>query len=230
MPAPPRTDPAVRTRLLGLAVGALALLALVGLAVVLPRLGGSTADAAGAPGGSSGASTAAGGASAASGDGVEVTLPESVAGFTASTAGDDAAATELRGRLDSAASELQQTYGVPVSVGLYAGDAGADDQRSAVVTALSAPAGLFLPSGPAPEPSMLQLARNQAVLARVGDAVCSSVYSAPVPEGQDVDETEVPQGVQCQGTTDGVTYQVDGSAMSAQEAVDLLDAIAAVQG
>lgn len=221
MPASPRTDPAVRTRLLGLAVGVVALLALVGLAVVLPRLEGSTADAAGASG-TSGTSAR---------DGVEVTLPESVAGFTASTAGSDAQATELRSRLESAASELQRTYGVPVSVGLYAGDGGGGgDQRSAVVTALSAPAGLFLPSGPAPEPSMLQLARNQAVLGRVGDAVCSSVYGAPVPAGQAVDEAEVPQGVQCQVTTDGVTYQVDGSAMTASDAVDLLDAIAAAQG
>ena len=211
--------------MLGLAVGVVALLALVGLAVLLPRLEGSSAGASGAVG----ASGASASSSAVSGDGVEVTLPESVAGFAASTAGDDAQATELRGRLDSAASELEKTYGVPVAVGLYAGDGGAEDQRSAVVTALSAPAGLFLPSGPAPEPSTLQLARNQAVLGRVGDAVCNTVYGAPVPAGQAVDDTEVPQGVQCQVTEAGVTYQVDGSAMTPQDAVDLLDAIAAGQ-
>ncbi len=216
--------------MLGLAVGLVALLALVGLAVLLPRLEGSSAgasDASDASGAAGAAGTSA--SSAASGDGVEVTLPESVAGFAASTAGDDAQATELRGRLDSAAAELEKTYGVPVAVGLYAGDGGAGDQRSAVVTALSAPAGLFLPSGPAPEPSTLQLARNQAVLGRVGDAVCNTVYGAPVPAGQAVDDTEVPQGVQCQLTEAGVTYQVDGSAMTPQDAVDLLDAIAAGQ-
>ena len=211
----PASHSASRARLVGLAGGVLLLLALVALAVLLPRLEGSE--------------PVASSADAPSGEGVAVTLPPSVPGFTSATAGDDAAAEQLTERLDSAEARLEQTYGVPVAVGLYSGDEGAQDQRSAVVTALSAPAGLFLPSGPAPDPELLQLARNQAELVRSGDAVCNVVYGAPVPAGQQVDDSEVPQGVQCQLTRDDVTYQVDASAMSVEDAVGVLDAVAAAQ-
>ncbi len=210
MPAP---TSASRARLVGLAAGVVLLLALVGLAVLLPRLEGTDS----AP------------ASASAGEAVEVTLPATVPGFTSAGAGDAAAAAQLTERLASAETRLEDLYAVPVSVALYSGDEGAGDQRSAVVTALSAPAGLFLPSGPAPDPGLLELARNQAELVRSGDALCNVVYGAPVPAGQEVDESEVPQGVQCQLTADGVTYQVDGSAMSVDDAAGVLDAVAAAQ-
>ena len=164
------------------------------------------------------------------GEAVDVTLPATVPGFTSVETGDDAAAAQLTERLDSAETRLEDLYDVPVSVALYSGGDGAQDQRSAVVTALSAPAGLFLPSGPAPDPALLELARNQAELVRSGDALCNVVYGQPVPAGQEVDEAEVPQGVQCQLTDAGVTYQVDGSAMSVDDAVGVLDAVAAAQG
>ncbi len=213
----PPAPTAARARLVGIALGVLGLAALVVLAVVLPRLGGSGS---GSEGGSGTGSSSDGGA--------EVTLPASAPGFALVEAGDDAGAADLTERLGSAEEQLERTYEVPVTVGLYNGDGGAQDQRTAVVTAASAPAGLFLPSGPAPAPELVGLARNQAELVRVGDTLCNVVYGAPVAEGEQVDDSVPPAGVQCQQTTaDGVTYQVDGTAITASEAAGLLDALVA---
>lgn len=208
----PPAATAARSRLVGIALGVLGLAALVVLAVVLPRLG----DAGTAP------------ETSAPEDAVEVTLPAEAPGFALVEAGDDAGAEELTARLDSAEEQLEQTYDVPVTVGLYNGSGGEQDQRTAVVTAASVPAGLFLPSGPAPAPELVGLARNQAELVRVGDTICNVVYGAPVAEGEQVDDSVPPAGVQCQQTAeDGVTFQVDGTAMSASEASGLLDALTA---
>lgn len=213
----PPAPTAVRSRLVGIALGVLGLAALVVLAVVLPRLGG-------------GATSTGSDGTAVSEEGVEVTLPATAPGFALVEAGDDAAAEELTARLDSAEQQLEQTYEVPVTVGLYNGSGGEQDQRTAVVTAASAPAGLFLPSGPAPAPELVGLARNQAELVRVGDTLCNVVYGAPVAQGEQVDDSVPPAGVQCQQTADdGVTYQVDGTAMTASEASGLLDALTAAQ-
>lgn len=204
------TPTTARSRLLGIALGVLGLAALVFLAVVLPRLG-------------SGGETEA---VSSTTQGEEVELPATAAGFTLVEAGDDAGAADLTARLDSAEALLEETYDVPVTVGLYNGDEGAQDQRTAVVTAASAPAGLFLPSGPAPEPELVGLARNQAELVRVGDAICNVVYGAPVAAGEQVDDTTPPSGVQCQLTSDEVTFQVDGSSMTAEDAAGLLEELA----
>ncbi|VXC20204.1 hypothetical protein [Nocardioides sp. AX2bis] len=208
---------AARSRLVGIVLGVLGLAALVVLAVVLPRLDGAEV------------STDSSGAAAAD-EAVEATLPASVPGFALVEAGDDAGAAELTARLDSAEEQLEQTYEVPVTVGLYNGSGGEQDQRTAVVTAASAPAGLFLPSGPAPAPELVGLARNQAELVRVGDTICNVVYGAPVAQGEQVDDSVPPAGVRCQQTaSDGVTFQVDGTGMSASEASGLLDALTAEQ-
>ncbi|GAA0982207.1 hypothetical protein ENKNEFLB_04131 [Nocardioides aquaticus] len=213
----PPAPTAARSRLLGIALGVLGLAALVVLAVVLPRLDGAEASPVPAE-------------AMSSEDAVEVSLPASVPGFALVEAGDDAAAEQLTERLDSAEQLLEQTYEVPVTVGLYNGSGGEQDQRTAVVTAASAPAGLFLPSGPAPAPDLVGLARNQAELVRVGDTICNVVYGAPVAQGEQVDDSVPPSGVQCQQTADdGVTFQVDGTAMSASEASGLLDALTAAQ-
>lgn len=208
---------AVRSRVVGVVLGVAALAALVVLAVVLPRLsGGSTSEES---------------ASGSSSEAVEVALPPTVPGFALVEAGDDAGAADLTARLDSAEVLVEETYDVPVTVGLYNGDEGAQDTRTAVVTAASAPAGLFLPSGPAPDPELIGLARNQAELVRVGDAVCNVVYGEPVPAGQEVDDSVPPNGVQCQLTSDDdVTFQVDGSAMTAEDAAGLLEVLADQQG
>ncbi|MDQ3146680.1 MAG: hypothetical protein M3R01_07045 [Actinomycetota bacterium] len=202
---------AASSRLIGIVLGVLGLAALVFLVVVLPRLGGG--------GGTTSASSTT--------QGEEVELPAAVPGFALVEAGDDAGAADLTARLDSAEALLEETYDVPVTVGLYNGDEGAQDPRTAVVTAASAPAGLFLPSGPAPEPELVGLARNQAELLRVGDAICNVVYGAPVAAGEQVDDTTPPSGVQCQLTADEVTYQVDGSSMTAEDAAGLLEELAA---
>lgn len=207
-----------RVPLVGAALGVALLLAVVMLAVVLPRLDGGAASGA---------------------EGARVTLPAEVGGFTAQSSGGGETVEGLRERLQSAAQRVEDVYGVPVSVELYSGPApegaGGGGQEaqpsSAVVTALSAPAGLFLPSGPAPDPELLGLARNQSDLERVGDAVCNVVYAQPVQQGQEVDPAEVPSSLQCQLTTDdGLTFQVDGGGMTAETAVGLLDDLAAAQG
>ncbi len=212
----PSTRPTVaRSRAVGIALGLAGLVALLVLAVALPRLDGAAAT--------SGA-TAEG---PAADGGTEVTLPAEVPGFALVEPGDEAGADQLRERLDSAEVVLEETYDVPVTVGLYSGEDGAQDQRSAVITAATAAPGLFLPSGPAPEPGLLGLVRAQAELVRVDGAVCNVVYGAPVPQGQEVDDTVPPSGVQCQLTAaDGVTYQVDGSGVQPEEAAALLTAIA----
>ncbi len=214
----PPAPTAVRARLVGIALGVLGLAALVVLAVVLPRLGGT---------GSAGSPESSASSAPVPDGGVEVALPPSAPGFALVDAGDDAGAADLTERLDSAEAQLEQTYDVPVTVRLYNGDGGDQDQRTAVVTAATAPAGLFLPSGPAPAPELVGLARNQAELVRVGDTICNVVYGAPVAQGEQVDDSTPPAGVQCQQTAADVTYQVDGSAMTASEAAGLLDALVA---
>lgn len=218
----PTTPTAARSRVTGIVLGVLLLAAVMVLAVLLPALGDS---------GTSQASESDG----ASGAGVEVTLPSQVDGFSLVQGDDGAAAADLAERLGSAEQVLEETYDVPVTVGLYEGEAasGQDGQGAApaaptaVVTAASVPAGLFLPSGPAPEPELVGLARNQTELVRVGGAVCNVQYAQPVAAGQEVDPDELPAGVQCQLTSDDVTFQVDGSGMSADQAAGLLEDLAA---
>lgn len=214
----PTAPTAARSRIVGVVLGVAGLLALVVLAVVLPRISGGSAT--GSEESSSGVT----------GEPTEVVLPPTVPGYALVEAEDDTpGAADLTARLDSAEELVEQTYDVPVTVGLYNGDEGAQDMRTAVVTAATAPAGLFLPSGPAPDPELLGLERNQAELVRVGEAVCNVVYGEPVPAGQPVDESVPPGGVQCQLTSGDVTFQVDGSAMTAEEATALLEALAADQ-
>lgn len=205
-----------RVPIIGAALGVVVLLLLVLLAVVLPRL----VEGAAAETGSEGRS--------ADPDAATIELPGDLPGFVRVDDGAEGVAQDLQERLTSAEEQLADVYGVPVSVALYSGEDPAS-QISGVVTALQAPAGLFLPTGPAPDPGLLGLARNTAALVTVDDGLCNVVYGQAVPEGQEVDDSVPPGSVQCQLTSGEVTYQVDGSGMTAQQAVALLEEIAAGQ-
>lgn len=210
---------ASRSRLVGLALGALLLAVVVGLAVVLPRLEGAEGSSA-VP--ATASSTA------------RVGLPDTVEGYTTIEQAQPDAAADVRDRLDSAAAQLEDTYGVPVTVGLYTTDqpaagaqgAPAPPQVSLVVTALAVPVGLFLPTGPVPDASLLSLERNANELTRVGDTLCNVSYGQPIPSGQAVDDTALPAGVQCQLNADGFTFQVDGTGLDVKDTATALEEIA----
>lgn len=215
---------ASRSRLVGLTLGLVLLLAVVLLAVVLPRLDGASAED----------------GAAASTSSTEAVLPDSLPGLVSVESASPDQAADLRTRLDSAEQRLEAIYDVPVTIGLYGGDAAASGKSgggqppasdsSLVVTALPAPQGLFLPTGPAPEPELVGLTRNPNDLVEVGDAVCNLSYGEPVPQGQPVDESAPPAGVQCQLASGGVSFQGDGTGLSADDVVAALDALAAGQG
>ena len=123
----------------------------------------------------------------------------------------------------SAVDALKKQYDAPVELRAYQT---ADLQSQLTITEIGAPAGPFLPQGPVPDPKTYGYARGAYSLEKIGDAICSLAWSAPVPEGQAIDDTEKPSSVYCQLAAGDVTYYAIGNGFTGQEAVDVLDSLA----
>lgn len=203
---------AARTAVLGLLGGAAALAVLGGFAIGLPKAADSAPGLAALP------DTLAGGLTA-----VEVLAQEQV-----DTDGEQAAQAQQfldeQGEIQgSAVDALKKQYDAPVELRAYQT---ADQQSQLTVTIIGAPGGPFLPQGPVPDPETYGYARGAYSLEAVGDGICSIAWATPVPQGQEVDAGETPTSVYCQVTSDDVTYLANGSGLTAQEAVDILDGLA----
>jgi hypothetical protein len=122
----------------------------------------------------------------------------------------------------SGAEGLENLYGDPAAVRGYASEDGA---VQATLVVLDRPPGLFEPHGPPIAPEVLGLERSVFEMRRVGDAVCDLYWQQPVPEGQTTDETADPAAVQCQLGDGDRTFEFLGSGLSAEEAVEVLEAV-----
>jgi hypothetical protein len=118
---------------------------------------------------------------------------------------------------------LEEIYGDPAAIRAYAGEGGA---VQVTITVLGRAPGLFDPHGPPIDPALLEVERSVYELRRVGEAVCDLYWQQSVPEGQPVDESVDPAAVQCQLGDGDRTFELFGSGLSAEEAVEVLEAVA----
>ena len=123
---------------------------------------------------------------------------------------------------ESAVDGLEDIFDAPAAIRGYASDDGA---VQATVTVLDRPPGLFDPHGPPIDPELLQLERSIYELRRVGDAVCDLYWQQVVPEGQPIDDKAGPAAVQCQLGDGDRTFEIFGSGLSAEEAVEILESL-----
>jgi hypothetical protein len=123
---------------------------------------------------------------------------------------------------DSAAEGLEDLYDAPAAVRAYASEDGASQ---VTVTVLDRAPGLFDPQGPPIEPKLLGYERSFYELRRVGDAVCNLLWGEPVPEGQPVDESADPRALQCQLGDGDRTFELFGSGLSPEAAVEVLESL-----
>lgn len=200
-----RPSSAPSPALLGLLVGLVLLAVIVAFAVLLPRAGETSSGA------------------------LPDTLP---GGLTATdvvdeTLGDPAEAQEFAtvqaDLVASAEVRLQELYDVPAHVRTYR-----DPERGVQVTVLvvEQAAGPFVPDGPPVDPSLLGYARNLTDLVTVGDGTCSLIWQQPVAAGEPITVPD-PQAVKCQVGGAESTYQLIGVGITAEEAVEILDGLAA---
>lgn len=134
-------------------------------------------------------------------------------------------AERQRGINDSGAEELEELFGAPAKVRSYYDQ---ENDRQVTVTVVDTEAGPFLPNGPPFDASYLDLERNVSELVKSGDGVCALYYQEAVPEGQEITpDQEEPQAIQCQVGANGATYQLYGRGLDAEEAVEILDGLAA---
>ena len=163
-------------------------------------------------------------------DAAEVVLPDKLPhGLVAEDVPDEAGGPEAQDYADrvaeiqkSAIEGLEEIFDAPAAIRGYASDDGA---VQATVTVLDRPPGLFDPHGPPIDPELLQLERSIYELRQVGDAVCDLYWQQVVPEGQPIDDEAGPAAVQCQLGDGDRTLELFGSGLSAEDAVEILEAL-----
>lgn len=124
---------------------------------------------------------------------------------------------------ESGAEGLEDIYGAAAALRGYASE---DGSVQVTITVLDRAPGLFDPHGPPIDPALLELERSVYELRRVGDAVCDLYWQQPVPEGQAIDEAVDPAALQCQLGEGDRTYELFGSGLSVDEAVEVLESLA----
>lgn len=201
-----------RTAVLGIFGGAAALALVGGFAIGLPKAADSATGVAALP------DTLPGGLTA-----VEVLARKEVDANGEQASQAQQFLDEQGSIQGSAVAALKKQYDAPVELRAYQT---ADLKSQLTITVIAAPAGPFLPQGPVPDPETYGYARGAYSLEKVGDGICSSAWSAPVPQGQKVDATEKPTSVYCQVGAGDVTYLANGNGFTGQEAVEILDSLA----
>ena len=178
MSAAPSTS---RTALLGVGGGIVALALVGGFAIGLPKVGDDTSGQ---------ASLAA----------LPDTLPEGLTSVEilaqkqVDEAGSQAAQAQQfldkQGAIQSSAvAALKAQYGTDANLRAYQTE---DLASQLTIVEIGEAAGPFLPQGPVPDPKTYGYARGAYSLENIGDGICSLAWAQPVPEGQTVDPTEVP--------------------------------------
>ncbi len=163
-------------------------------------------------------------------DAAEIVLPDKLPhGLVAEDVPDEAGGPEAQDYADrvaeiqkSAIDGLEEIYDDAAAIRGYASD---DGSAQATVTVLDRAPGLFDPHGPPIDPELLQLERSIYELRRVGDAVCDLYWQQVVPEGQPVDDSADPAAIQCQLGDGDRTFEIFGSGLSIDEAVEILESL-----
>lgn len=188
-----------RATLIGVLLGVVLLGAVAAFGIALPKATDDTADA------------------------VEAVLPDTLPhGLVAEDQREGVDPERLAEIQDSAAEGLEDLYDAPAAVRAYASE---DRAVQATVTVLDRAPGLFDPQGPPIDPKLLGYERSFYELRRVGDAVCNVFWGEPVPEGQPVDESADPRALQCQLGDGDRTFELFGSGLSAEDAVEILESL-----
>ena len=123
----------------------------------------------------------------------------------------------------SAVAALKAQYGTDANLRAYQTE---DLASQLTIVEIGEAAGPFLPQGPVPDPKTYGYARGAYSLENIGDGICSLAWAQPVPEGQTVDPTEVPNSVYCQVGAGDVTYYAIGNGFTGEQTVSILDGLA----
>lgn len=212
-----------RPGLVGAGLGVVLLALMVVFAVVLPEV--DDAAAAGEGGTSAGAAPAAGSVELPPRLGEDLIavdsgrLPDQLSRLI----GDVDRLTAVQ---DSARAGFEELFEAAAAFRIYGNQ---DASTVVAVTALAKPAGLFAPQGAPVDAEVQGVARPAIELVEVDGGVCSLNWGRPVPRGQQVDESQPPQTVYCQLGSQGRTFTLTGSGMTAQRAMSLLQEVARAQ-
>lgn len=214
--------PSARTTLLAAAGGLVLLVAMFGFAVGLPELADDE-----------------GSSSSAELDLLPDTLPGELVSLLSpdlppEVVEQSGGAEQLTSVVDSASANVAELFGEPAAFGIYGRVDG-----SALLTITVGPGepGLFVPDGAPVSAEVQGAARSNLEVTRVGDAVCSTLFSQPIQAGQPVDPEELPGRVHCQlpsseGASDeasGLLYDVTGQGLSVEATVEAAEAVRALQ-
>lgn len=213
--------PSARTTALAAIGGIVALVAVFGFAVGLPKVSDD-------PDSSEGAGSA--------GDGPQITelgaLPDALPGGLVSFLSPDMpdALLEQAGGVDqataaiaSASDNLGELYGEPTAFGIYGK---ADGSGLVTVTIGPGEPGLFVPDGAPVSAEVQGAARAALEVVRVdAETVCSVLYDQPLAEGQPAEPAELPARIHCQLGSSGLLYDVTGQGISLDDLVAATDAI-----
>ncbi|CAN5387662.1 hypothetical protein BH09ACT12_BH09ACT12_31160 [soil metagenome] len=152
------------------------------------------------------------------GDLVALTSPEMPDDLVEQTGG----AEKIAEITASAAENVADIFGGPADFGLYGKVDG-----SALLTVTVAPGepGLFVPDGAPVSADVQGVERSDLEIVRVGDAVCSVLYTQAVASGQTVDPDEQPARVHCQLGSSGLLYDVTGQGLSVESTVAAGEAV-----
>ncbi|WP_121253268.1 hypothetical protein [Nocardioides ferulae] len=166
----------------------------------------------------------------------EIELPDSLPGGWQSVTepmegrDDPEAAQEYADRQVQAVAhveeQLGEVYDDELAFAAYLHDDPEIGPRFVTVTAFAAPPGPFAPPNGILDPEEVGMARAPIEVVREGDTVCILEW-VQQPESAEIDESEPPLTTTCQLGADGRTYLLAGSKLMLDDAVELIETVAA---